>query len=107
MDLAPRSGSEQSGRRPCIIVSVDTFTSNPRWGSITVVPLTASAKWQRSSPMTVLFQAGESNLPKDCAALAHQITTLDKSKVVGPAIGRLSASKMMELEAALVNYLLR
>lgn len=105
MDLAPRSGSEQMGRRPCVIVSQDAFSANPRWRSVTVVPLTSAERWQRPSPTTVLFQAGEGNLPRACAALAHQMTTLDKSKIVTPAVGRLVPGRMAELEAALRNYL--
>ena len=106
MDLAPRSGSEQVGRRPCIIVSRDGFSANPRCGSVTVVPLTSAVRWQRTSPTTVLFQAGECNLPRASAAIAHQITTLDKSKIVAPAMGRLTAEKLAEVETAMRNYLL-
>lgn len=105
MDLAPRSGSEPSGRRPCIVVSHDAFTANPRWHSVTVVPLTTAERWQRSSPITIQLAAGESNLPKACTALAHQVTTLDKSKIVEPAVGRLSHVRMRDLDLALSNYL--
>ena len=107
MKLSPRSGSEQAGRRPCIIVSCDAFTANPRWRSVTVVPLTSAERWRRPSPTTVVFAAGESNLPQACAALAHQVTTLDKDKILVPPIGSLTAAKMAEVEAALANYLLR
>jgi len=105
VDLSPRSGSEQAGRRPCIIVSHDTFSANDRWRSLTVVPLTSSERWQRPAPTTVLFQAGEANLPRASAALAHQVTTVDKSKIIPPAVGRLSPAKGAELAGALRNYL--
>ena len=36
-DLAPRSGSEQTGRRPVIVVSHDGFNETPTWKSIIVV----------------------------------------------------------------------
>jgi mRNA-degrading endonuclease toxin of MazEF toxin-antitoxin module len=105
MDLAPRSGSEQTGRRPCVIVSHDVFTANPHWHSVTVVPLTTAARWQRASPTTVHLAAGEGNLPKACTALAHQVTTLDKGKVLEPAIGRLPDHRMAALDTALANHL--
>jgi mRNA interferase MazF len=105
MELAPRSGSEQAGRRPCIIVSHHAFSDNPRWRSLTVVPVTSAQRWQRTSPTTVLFQPGDGNLRRACAALAHQVTTLDKSKIVAPAVGKLAPQKMAELEAALRTYL--
>jgi mRNA-degrading endonuclease toxin of MazEF toxin-antitoxin module len=38
-DLIPRSGSEQTGRRPVIIVSHDGFNHTPGWRSIIVVPI--------------------------------------------------------------------
>jgi len=105
MDLSPRSGSERKGRRPCIVISHDAFSANRRWQSLTVVPLTSSQRWRKASPTTVLFQKGECGFPKDCAALAHQVTTLDRSKIVHPRIGRLTAEKLQELEQALRNYL--
>ena len=105
MDLVPRSGSEQAGRRPGIIVSHDAFSANRRWHSITIVPLTSAKRWQLPSPTTLLFGKGECDLPKACAALAHQVTTLDKSKILAPRIGMLTPSKMAGLEMALRNYL--
>jgi mRNA interferase MazF len=105
IDLHPRSGSEQSGRRPCIIVSTNSFNEARNWRSITVVPLTSSERWQISSPTTVLFKAGEFGLPKDCAALAHQVTTIDRDKVIGRKVGTLDSQKLKSLNAALENYL--
>lgn len=105
MDLAPRSGSEQAGRRPCIIISHNIFSDNPRWRSVTVVPLTTAERWRRASPTTILFSKAECNLPKAGAALAHQVTTLDKSKIISPAIGSISPKRLAQLEAALKNYL--
>ena len=105
MDLAPRSGSEQKGRRPCIIVSHEVFSANSLWGSVTVVPLTSAKRWQRPSPTTVLFKKGDCNLPKACSGLAHQVTTLDKSKILEPAVGRLKTEMLAKLEKALKNYL--
>ena len=42
-DLAPRSGSEQRGRRPVVVISHDAFNQTPGWRSIIVVPLSTSA----------------------------------------------------------------
>jgi len=106
MDLAPRSGSEQMGRRPGIVVSNNAFSNNPRWRSVTIVPLTSAKRWQRPSPTSVLFSKGEGNLPKACTALAHQVTTLDRGKIIAPAVGRLTTVKLAEVENALRNYLL-
>ena len=105
VNLAPRSGSERSGRRPCIVVSHDAFNANPRWHTVTVVPLTTAERWQRASPITIQFTAGEGNLPKACSGLAHQVTTVDKGKIVDAALGRLSEARMTAVNSALSNYL--
>jgi mRNA-degrading endonuclease toxin of MazEF toxin-antitoxin module len=41
-DLAPRSGSEQQGRRPVIVISHNAFNQTQTWRSIIVVPLSTS-----------------------------------------------------------------
>ena len=88
-----------------MIVSTNAFNQARGWRSITVVPLTSSERWQTASPTTVLFAAGESGLPKSCAALAHQITTIDSDKVLPGKIGSLTTRKLAELNQALKNYL--
>ena len=103
--FTPRSGSKQQGRRPCIIVSHNAFSDAPGWHSLTVVPLTSARRWLVPSPTTVMFEKGECGLPKKCAALAHQITTIDKSKLRSPAIGTLTDRKLEQLDQALRNYL--
>jgi len=105
VDLAPRSGSEQSGRRPCVVVSTDAFNEAPGWRSITVVPLTAAPRWLEVSPTTVVSERGEANLAKRSAALAHQVTTVDKAKLLTPKVGALSAERLAQLNQALRNYL--
>src|SRR5260370_34757511 len=57
-DLAPRSGSEQTGRRPVIIVSHDGFNATPGWRSVIVVPLSTSAKRAQRGPTAALRLAG-------------------------------------------------
>jgi mRNA interferase MazF len=103
--LVPRSGSEQTGTRPCIVVSTDAFNEASGWQSITIIPLTSSQRWLVPSPTTVIFEEGEANLSKQSAALAHQITTIDRSKFIGGKVGTLSDEKMKELEQAILNYL--
>ena len=103
--LSPRSGSEQRGRRPSIIVSTDAFNEVAGWRTVTVVPLTSGERWVRESPTSVVFERGESSLPKRCAALAHQITTVDRSKLTGKKAGVLSEAKQRALDAAIRNYL--
>lgn len=52
-ELKPRSGSEQSGRRPVVVVSHEVFSSAAAWRSIIVVPLSTSEA-QRGRALTVV-----------------------------------------------------
>lgn len=79
--LVPRSGSEQRGRRPVVIVSSDGFNDIPGWRSIVVVPVTSSERQGRRGPTAVMLSTAETGLPQDSYAICHQITTLDRSKL--------------------------
>ena len=99
-DLAPRSGSEQTGRRPVILVSSDGFNQTPNWKSIIVVPVSTSAAQSRRSPTVVRIPAGVAGLAKASVAVCHQVTTLDRAKLTR-RIGTLQPDLMEELENAI------
>jgi len=80
-DLVPRSGSEQSGRRPVIVVSHDGFNQTPAWRSIIVVPISTSASQAKRGPTVVEIPGGAAGLPKTSFAVCHQVTTLDRAKL--------------------------
>ncbi len=79
--LFPRSGSEQKGRRPVVVVSSDGFNEVRGWRSIIVVPVTTSPRQARRGPSTVPLAAAVTRLPEESFAICHQITTLDRSKL--------------------------
>ncbi len=79
-DLVPRPGSEQTGRRPVIVVSHDGFNETTNWRSIIVVPVTTSEAQAKRGPSAVPLPAGAGSLPKHSLALCHQVTTLDREK---------------------------
>jgi mRNA interferase MazF len=76
-DLAPRSGSEQQGRRPVIVISHDAFNHTQSWRSIIVVPLSTSVAQTGRGPSAVLLPQRAAGLGKNSVALCHQVTTLD------------------------------
>jgi mRNA interferase MazF len=98
--LSPRSGSEQQGRRPVIVVSNDGFNEVPTWRSIIVVPVTSSSRQARRGPTVVPLPPKISGLTGHCSAICHQITTLDRGKL-GQRIGVLSAEGMTRIEAGI------
>ncbi|MBA3569446.1 MAG: type II toxin-antitoxin system PemK/MazF family toxin [Pyrinomonadaceae bacterium] len=75
-DLVPRSGSEQQGRRPVVVISHDAFNQTQGWQSIIVVPFSTSAAQAGRGPSAVLLPQGAAGLGKDSVALCHQVTTL-------------------------------
>ena len=99
-ELRPRSGSEQQGRRPVIVVSHDGFNETPGWQSIIVVPCSTSQAQRKRGPTVVTLTAGTGGLAADCVALCHQITTLDRSKLT-QRIGALPESDLLAVEAGI------
>lgn len=99
-DLIPRSGSEQTGRRPVIVISHDGFNQTPGWKSIIVVPISTSASQGRRGPTVVEIPAGTGGLPKASLAVCHQVTTLDRAKLT-KRIGTLTAETLGEVELGL------
>jgi mRNA interferase MazF len=100
-NLSPRSGSEQAGRRPVIILSHDAFNEVPAWRSIIVIPVSTSPTQSRRGPTVVALPAGTANLKEQSSALCHQITTLDRVKLV-ERIGELSSETLAQIERALL-----
>ena len=99
-NLAPRSGSEQQGRRPVIIISNDGLNQIQSWRSVIVFPISTSPAQVKRSLSVLPIPQGVSNLSKDSVALCHQVTTLDRAKFE-KFIGTLPAHIMDEIEQGL------
>src|SRR4051812_37621048 len=91
------AGSEQSGRRPALIVQNDR--GNASSPTTVVVPL-SSAPLPRVYRFTVEVTAGEGNLSRDGYINCSQITILDQSRLES-RIGALSPARMLEVDDAL------
>ena len=99
-ELAPRSGAEQTGRRPVIVISHNGFNQVPTWRSVIVVPISTSAIQAQRGPTAVSLPAGTGGLPKASVALCHQITTLDRSKLT-QRLGQLPDDVLHDVETGL------
>jgi mRNA-degrading endonuclease toxin of MazEF toxin-antitoxin module len=99
-DLVPRSGSEQTGRRPVILVSHDGFNQTPGWRSIIVVPISTSSSQGKRGPTVIEISGGAAGLGKTSFAVCHQVTTLDRAKMT-KRIGALPAESLREVEEGL------
>ncbi len=100
-ELEPRSGSEQRGRRPVIVLSHDGFNETPNWSSIIVVPCTTSKAQKRRGPTVVPLPKGTGGLKDDGVVVCHQITTLDRSKLT-QRIGTLPEAVLRGVEAGVL-----
>lgn len=98
--LQPRSGSEQQGRRPVVVISHDGFNQNPRWRSIIVIPISTSAAQAKRGLTAILIPQGIGGLKQESIALCHQITTLDRIKL-NEKIGELSNDWLKKIEEGL------
>ena len=99
-NLNPRSGSEQKGMRPVIIISHDGFNMTTGWRSIIIIPITTSKKQASRGPTVVHLPKETCGLSDDSIALCHQVTTLDKEKLT-QFVGSLSIDLLKQVETAL------
>ena len=99
-DLAPRSGSEQQGRRPVIVLSHDVFNRASTWRSIIVIPVSSSPRQAARGPTVVTLPRGTAGLAQDSVAVCHQITTLDRSKLT-QRLGELPPNVLATVEVGL------
>jgi mRNA interferase MazF len=98
--FSPRSGSEQKGLRPAVLVSHNLFNEAKQWNSLLVVPVSTSIKqFQRNT--TVVLLPKSIGLSQDSYALCHQVTVLDRSKIQG-YITTLTPSLLKDVEAAMM-----
>jgi mRNA interferase MazF len=96
-ELKPRSGSEQTGRQPVVIISNNGFNEVPNWRSVIVIPVTTSSRQSLRGPTVVSLSGVGSVLSQNSAAVCHQITTLDRS-MIDTRIGALSRVEMEGIE---------
>jgi mRNA interferase MazF len=99
-ELAPRSGSEQGGRRPVVVVSNDGFNRVETWRSVIVVPLSTSPQQRRRGPTAIALSKGTAGLRQESVALCHQVTTLDRAKLVA-RIGELPYPALQRVDEGL------
>ena len=99
-ELKPRSGSEQHGTRPVIVVSHDGFNGTPGWRSIIVVPMSKSPRQAVRGPTAVALPKGAGGLRDEGIAICHQVTTLDRAKLT-QRFGALAPEDMARVEVGL------
>lgn len=100
-NLNPTVGSEIQKTRPVIVVSNDV--GNTYANTITIVPIT-SQKLEKVYPFEVLFGNHFAGLSKKSKALANQIRTIDKSRLI-KRLGSLNLAEIHALNTAIKHHL--
>lgn len=83
-------------QRPCVILSADWLNRFAR--DVTVVPITTVAR--RAFPTRVELPVGEGGLKERSWAKCDQVTTIEKKHLGRAALGKVSPSKLAEIERA-------
>ncbi|MEM7585951.1 MAG: type II toxin-antitoxin system PemK/MazF family toxin [Acidobacteriota bacterium] len=100
--LDPAEGSEQSGKRPVIVISRNAINrSSP---VVVVVPCTTYRSHRKIYPSQTLIKAPDGGLRADSIALGEQVRSIAKTRL-GKKWGTLSAAALKEVERALLTTL--
>ncbi len=94
------TGSEPKFSRPAVIIQSDDFE---RLKTVIVVPTTSKLR-RASQRGSVRIKAGIGGLPEDSVALCHQLSCLDRSRLV-EKIGELPQDSLVEIETTLAYVL--
>jgi len=101
VNLDPTQGSETGKVRPCIIVTNDVY--NERVPVIQVVPITEwSAKKIQIKTNVELYPSQDNGLSKKSVADCLQTRPIDHRHRVVKVCGKLSHSKIREINQALI-----
>jgi mRNA interferase MazF len=92
-DLNPTRGREQTGRRPVLVLSVDSFNAGPA-DLIVVLPLTSTL---RDIPLHVVVRKGDGGIRNDSAILCEAIRSISKDGLIS-RWGLVSPQVISEVE---------
>lgn len=99
VDFSPGRGSEQTGRRPALVLQNDIGNENPRYPNTVVLAMSTQGK---PVPFHIEIRPGPRNGLKETTYVkSEQVLTISKARLLGrTAVGRLSAEEMRKVEAA-------
>ena len=95
-DLDPIVGSEQGGERPVLVIQNNQ--GNKHSPTVIVLAITSRFHKKRNLPTHVPIESGD--LSKNSIALAEQVRTIDKSRLIH-YVGRASKETMDFVDNAL------
>jgi len=102
INLPYQGGSEQAGRRPCIVMSRRSLNTG---NTVVVVPMTTNIKtataWKVALPVNEIIQdIGCTSEIQSSVALCHQVRAVDKRQF-DTKIGKLSQLAVLAVQLGL------
>jgi mRNA interferase MazF len=103
-DLGMVRGHEQSGQRPVLVMSENSFNSGLA-GLVMVIPLTSKVKKSKHIPAHIPVDPPEGGLKTPSIILCDQLRTISKDRLDKVPWGAVSAATMGKVER-IVRWLL-
>lgn len=97
VNLEPIKGSEQAGRRPCVVIQNDFGN---KYSPLTIIAPITSKKFSKEFPTNVRLRRQDSKLDKDSTILLNQIKTIDKLRIL-KKISSLDSEIMERVDLAI------
>lgn len=98
VDWSPGRGSEQTGRRPALIIQTDAANQNPRYPNTIVATISTRG---RPVPSHVFLQPTETNgLAVPSYVRCEQLMTISKSRLLS-RMGHIGAEELLRVAIAL------
>ena len=98
VNFDPTIGAEVQKTRPAVVIQNDIGN---RWSPITIVAAMTSRFEDPLYPTEVLVSASEGGLAVDSVVLLNQISSVDKTRLVG-RLGALKTQTVKEVDQALL-----
>jgi mRNA interferase MazF len=103
-DLGTGRGHEQSGQRPVLVISDDSFNSSLA-DLVIVVPLTSKVQKSKNVPSHVPVNPPEGGLETPSVLLCDQFRRISKDRLDNAPWGTVSATTLGQVET-IVRWLL-
>ncbi len=103
VDLNPVKGREQAGRRPVLVLSINSINKLPL--VVTVVVGTKGENLPKDFSTNVRVSAKESGLPIETVFLCFQIRSIDPDRFPPQSAGKISEETLEKIENAVRHCL--
>ena len=101
VNLDPAVGHEQAKKRPCLVISIDSFNQGP-WRLVAILPITSK---NRNNFLHIQIDPPEGGLLKTSFVMCDQIRTISHDRIATSSFGKVSDETLEKIEYALSRLL--